>query len=324
MIDFIQKRFTFYTIAGVAGLISAGVMIIFPINLGIDLTGGVLAEFTYNKPVEITTVKEKVESIKAKASYEGKELINNTTAYKVAGSNTFVVEAGFQKVGNLSTKDFEQKKEDFKKALSSEVSAIAPGDIQMIRYTHIGESFGDYIKQTAIATLILLVAFISLYIAWAFRGAVEGVSSFSFAFVTATSLFHTVFVALGCYLLVSHIFSEFKVDTYFITAMLTVLGYSVSDTIVIMDRIRYNLQQKELRKLDFGDLVNASNNETLTRSLFTSLSVVLVLSAMFFFGPETIRGFVLAMLFGTIVGAYSSIAIAAPLLYDLNKKQKRA
>lgn len=104
--------------------------------------------------------------------------------------------------------------------------------------------------------------------------------------------------------------------------MLTVLGYSINDTIVIMDRIRSNLLIPANKKLDFGVLVNNSINDTITRSIFTSLTVVIVLVALYFFGPQAIQGFTLALIFGSVVGTYSSVCIAAPLLYDLKSLSK--
>jgi preprotein translocase SecF subunit len=104
--------------------------------------------------------------------------------------------------------------------------------------------------------------------------------------------------------------------------MLTVLGYSISDTIVVMDRIRFNLKQKINNKLNFSVIVNNSINDVFTRSILTSFTILIVLTAMFFAGPISIKGFVLAMIYGTIFGTYSSIALAAPLLYDINSKRK--
>lgn len=191
----------------------------------------------------------------------------------------------------------------------------------MTRYINVGESFGDYIKKTAYITLALVIFSISLYISYAFRGSIEGFSSFSFASVTAVSLFHDVIIAFGLYVIASYFFPEYKIDTFFITAMLTVLGYSINDTIVVMDRIRSNLRLPENKKKDFAVIINNSVNETMTRSLYTSFTVFIVLVAMFFFGPETIKGFILALIFGTVVGTYSSVAIAAPLLYDISGKK---
>ena len=192
-------------------------------------------------------------------------------------------------------------------------------DITMGQYQNIGESFGGYIKQTAYLTLFIAIVVISCYIAYAFRGSIEGVSSFSFALVTLVSLLHDLVISAGLYLISSFFFPELKVDTFFVTAMLTVLGYSVNDTIVIMDRIRSNLTLPENRKRGIGDLINISVQDTMTRSIYTSTTIIIVLVALFFFGPDSIRGFILALIYGTIVGAYSSITIAATLLYDIDR-----
>ena len=107
--------------------------------------------------------------------------------------------------------------------------------------------------------------------------------------MTAISLVHDVIIAFGLYIIASYFFPEYKIDTFFITAMLTVLGYSINDTIVVMDRIRSNLRLPENKKKDFGVIINNSVNETMTRSLYTSFTVFIVLVAMFFFGPEPIK-----------------------------------
>ena len=104
--------------------------------------------------------------------------------------------------------------------------------------------------------------------------------------------------------------------------MLTVLGYSINDTIVVMDRIRSNLTLGTAKRLGLGEVINNSINDTLTRSIFTSLTIVIVLVALYIFGPQAIHGFALALIFGTLVGTYSSVCLAAPLLYDITKSSK--
>lgn len=189
------------------------------------------------------------------------------------------------------------------------------------QYRNVGASFGDYIKKSGYLTLILAILAISLYIQYAFRGSIPGMASWPFAVVTSLSLAHDVVVAFGFYVVASYFFPEFKIDTFFITAMLTVLGYSINDTIVVMDRIRSNLLHPKTSKGSFGQLIDSSIWDTMRRSIFTTLTVVIVLLAMFFFGPESIKGFTLALIFGTFVGAYSSICIASPLLVDLTGKK---
>lgn len=161
---------------------------------------------------------------------------------------------------------------------------------------------------------------ISLYIQWAFRGSIAGMASWPFAVVTGASLLHDVIVAFGLYVITSFFFPEFKIDTFFLTALLTILGYSINDTIVVMDRIRSNLHEGD-KKISFSGLIDKSIIDTMRRSLFTSSTVFVVLLAMFFFGPDSLKGFTLTLLYGTIVGTYSSVCIASPLLIDITKKK---
>ena len=312
----------FYGFALVLVFISLGAYFVLPLNLGIDMTGWVQAEYDYTGwQVSLDSVKTMVDEVKKDIIYDTTEIVNNTNIYKISGEDKFVVEAWFSRISGISDKDFEGLKTKFKDDITEKLSTLSSVQVTMSRYINVGESFGDYIKKTAYITLLLVIISISLYIAYTFRGSIEGFSSFSFAIVTAVSLFHDVLIAFGFYIIASYFFPEYKIDTFFITAMLTVLGYSINDTIVVMDRIRSNLRLPENKKKDFGVIINNSVNETMTRSIYTSLTIFIVLVAMFFFGPETIKGFILALIFGTIVGAYSSIAIAAPLLYDISGKK---
>ncbi|MDD2891730.1 MAG: protein translocase subunit SecF [Candidatus Gracilibacteria bacterium] len=322
-IDFIKSRFMYYGFALVLIFISLGAYFTLPLNLGIDMTGGAQTEYDYTAgQIDMSTIKDMVSETKKNIMYNETEVINNVNIYKISGENKFVVEAGFSKISGISDKDFEGLKTKFKDEITGKFASLSSVKITMARYINIGESFGDYIKKTAYMTLALVIIAISLYIAYAFRGSIEGFTSFSFASVTAISLFHDLIIAFGLYIIASYFFPEFKIDTFFITAMLTVLGYSINDTIVVMDRIRSNLRLPENKKKDFGTVINNSVNDTMTRSIYTSLTIFIVLVAMFFFGPDSIRGFILALIFGTIVGAYSSIAIAAPLLYDISGKKR--
>jgi preprotein translocase SecF subunit len=319
--DYIKNRSIFYIIGAALMVFSVVAGFVFDLNLGIDMTGGIQAEYGFSNTLDVKkTISPIIEKVQKEVLLEGKEAVSNVTTYKIAGENKFIVEAGFAKATNdEETKKLEALKLDFHTRLDAEFAKLTDNKIGSIRYQNVGETFGDYIKQTAYVTLALVVLCISIYIAWAFRGSIAGVSGFSFALVVALCLLHDVLIAFGFYMMTSHFFPEFKVDTFFITAMLTVLGYSVSDTIVIMDRIRLNLRLSQNKKFDFATLVNNSLTETVTRSLYTSLMVLLVLLAMFFFGPQSIKGFVLALVYGTIFGTYSSIFLAAPFLLDVQK-----
>lgn len=323
-INFINKRFGFYGVAVTTTLIAILSILFLPLNLGIDMTGWVQAEFEHTSNIskaQVEEIKTQVEEIKKTIKYDWKEFINNTLVYQVTWEKKFIVEAWFNKITSANEQKIDELKTQFKTSLQNKLNSIKNNEIKLSKYVNIWESFWEYIKKTAYITIIVTILAISLYISWAFRGSIEWFSSFPFAAVTMVSLFHDVLVALGFYLITSYFLPEFKVDTFFITAMLTVLGYSVSDTIVIMDRIRSNLSQKIAKKLDFWTLINNSINETLKRSIFTSLTVFMTLVAMFIFGPVSIKWFILAMMYGTIFWTYSSIAIAAPLLYDISGKK---
>ena len=318
--DFIGSRSKFYIGSLILAVISLLAWLMLPLHLGIDMTGGIHIEYQYAHDISLADIRAKVDALAKTSTLSGTQIINNTTVYTVSGNKNFVVEVGFHQPTGASEQDFDAAKIKYKDTLTKELDTMSKSDITLTSYQNIGESFGDYIKQTAYLTLIIAVIAISCYIAYAFSGSIEGVTSFSFASVTMASLVHDIVITAGLYLITSFFFPEFKVDTFFITAMLTVLGYSVNDTIVIMDRIRSNLVLPENRKRSIGDLINVSVQDTMTRSLYTSFTIILVLIAMFFFGPDSIRGFILALLYGTVIGAYSSICIAAMLLYDFEQK----
>lgn len=319
--NFVSARMVSYAISALLSVLSIAAYLFLPINLGIDMTGGTQMEYDYKNDINIEAVKTAAEEVRASVNASGSTVINSISAYGIAGEKKFVVEAGFDQDTKLTEPQMEAAKASFKDGVTAKLKAQNQ-DVLLIKYVNVGAAFGDYIKKTAYMTIFLMIFSISLYIAYAFRGSIEGASSFSFAAVTAVSLVHDVLLAFGFYVITSFFFPEFKIDTFFITAMLTVLGYSINDTIVVMDRIRSNLRLPENKKKPFGVLINESINETMTRSLFTSFTVFIVLVALFFFGPLAIKGFILALIYGTVVGTYSSVLIAAPLLLDINGEPK--
>jgi preprotein translocase SecF subunit len=185
------------------------------------------------------------------------------------------------------------------------------------------QSFGDFVIKRAYLNLIVCFIGIAIYLMFAFRKSIEGTSSFAFGAITLITLLHDVIVASGIYIVLWLIFPDLKIDAFFVTAILTILGYSINDTIVILDRIRATYRDrkwndKRSRKQIFEDSIQVS----LRRSLYTSMTLIMVLVSMLFFGPEALRWFVTLMLLGAIVGTYSSICLAAPLLYDINNSRK--
>lgn len=318
MLQVITSRFRYFVISGGLFILSLFAILFFPLNLGIDMTWGTQSEFRYDSyEIDLDNISQIIENQKQLFNEE-KNTINTVSAYKITWEKSFVVEVGF--VGNDNVEQLEQDKVAFRDTIESLFSEL--WDIELSGYTNIGASFWDYIKDTARITLIIAIIAIALYIAYAFSWAVSGISSTTFAIVTIITLFHDVFISTGLYIATSTIFPEFQIDTFFITALLTILGYSINDTIVIFDRIRSNLQAfgGKWKKLD--EIINISVSESLTRSIYTSATLGFVLFCILLFGPESIAGFTLAMIYGTLVGTFSSIFIASPLLYEINKDKE--
>lgn len=189
-------------------------------------------------------------------------------------------------------------------------SALAKKGITELSFDSVGPSVSKSIATNAIAALLAASVAIVLYVAYAFRNAPRPVSPWSFGVMAIIALLHDAFFVLGVFSILGHFFGV-EIDALFVTAILTVIGFSVHDTIVVFDRIRENLRR---RKGSFEDTVNASILETLARSINTSLTVILTLLALFLFGGQSIRIFVLALLIGIASGTYSSIFNASPLL----------
>lgn len=252
MFSFVKNRFLFYTIALVLVLISIILPFATKLNLGIDMTGGIQVEYktsgvTAEKAMEMAR-NTLIDEAKKKLGTEEAKVITDTLVYGISGTENFVIEAGVHEEG-VDPKIVESAKSQFITELQKGFSTIKEGTIEQARYVNVGASFGAYIKKSGYITLTLAIIAISLYIQYAFRGSIAGMASWPFALVTGVSLLHDVVIASGLYILTSIFFPEFKIDTFFITALLTVLGYSINDTIVVMDRIRSNLQDGTQKKL---------------------------------------------------------------------------
>lgn len=200
-------------------------------------------------------------------------------------------------------------------------SLLAQSGINETSFSSVGPAVSRDITRNALLGVGLASIAILLYIAFAFRNTPPPVSPWSFGATAIIALLHDALLLIGVFAILGHFFG-IQVDSLFVTAVLTVIGFSVHDTIVVYDRIRENLRR--LNK-PFEEVVNTSINETLARSLNTSITVILVLLAFYLFGGESIKYFVLALLIGIISGTYSSIFNASPLLVVYNNwKIKRA
>ena len=343
MLNVIKKRSIYLSISAILFIISIIAIKFFPYNLGIDMTGWTQIEYSYKNKIDLEKYKKDVSDITSKIEYGvfdknwqnkiKEKVINDTKVYKISWENKFVVVTWF------NSQIFESDDPKFEKKLKTDLEEIRRNlkinitktlqknnsSVELSKYTNIWKSFWDYIKKTAFITLFVALIAISIYIAIAFSGSISWISSLSFAWVALITLLHDVIISTWLYVYTGSVFADFKIDTFFITALLTILGYSINDTIVVFDRIRENLKifwwrKKNWKKLD--EIINMSVSETLTRSIYTSLTVLIVLISILFLGPESINWFILTMIFWTIVWTYSSIFIASPLLYEINKNKK--
>lgn len=264
----------------------------FGLKLGIDFTGGALLEYKFNRKIDIEELKKEVTN----KNVEVGQIITT-------GNNTYLIR----------TKPIDQNKiNEIKSNLIKKF-----GEIEERRVESVGPVIGKELTQKATTALILAAIAIVLYIAFTFRQVPKPTSSWRFGITAVVALVHDILIVVGIFAILGK-YLGVEVDTLFITALLTVVGFSVHDTIVVFDRIRENLLKNPGRK--FVDVTNISLVQTLSRSLNTSLTVVLVLTALLLFGGETIKWFVVALLIGIISGTYSSIFNATAMLVYWEEK----
>ena len=194
------------------------------------------------------------------------------------------------------------------------------GETEEVSFSNIGPTIGTELRKQSIQAIIAVLLGISLYIAWAFRKVSNPITSWKYGVVTLLTLFHDVSIPTGLLAFLGW-YKGIEIDTNFIVALLVVIGFSVHDTIVVFDRIRERLATKD-KKDDMETIINKSVQETMVRSINTSLTLVLILLAVLFFGPSTLYYFILTILVGTIIGTYSSIFVASPLIYIWRAKEK--
>ena len=280
--NIVGKRKLFYIIS-VAIILAGMVSMLFQgLNLGIDFTSGNKMIVQFEQDVNIA------------------ELRNALTETGLTGSKIQELDDGSYV---LKTSELTQ---DMEEALISALEAKF-GALDVLSSGLIGPSIGAELKKSAAIALTLAVILMLCYITFRFE--------LHFAIAGILALFHDVLTVVA-------VFSIFQleVDSTFIAALLTVFGYSINDKIVVFDRIRENLTK--VRKDELADLVNTSIAQSFTRSMNTSISTLILLLALLFFGGTTTRIFVLAMAIGVVAGTYSSLCIASPIWYDIKMKQK--
>ena len=316
-------------------------------KLGLDFTGGTLMEFKFTK---VPTVEE----LKS-ALVKSQDIVNAVPAQSEKETGTtqetgsVATEAATQPIPPSTSAETEivsaQEKVDFTKAhivpsdnsyivKAQHINAAAHdvlimelkktlGEFEETRFTTVGPTVGDSLRSKAVLAVIIASVMIVLYIAFAFRRVPRYIGKWRFGLTAVVALVHDLIIMIGLYIYLGAIVGV-EIDALFITALLTILGFSVHDTIVVFDRIREKLKFQK-RDESFEDVANQAVNETFARSINTSFSVLLTLSALAILGSESIRYFVISLIIGIISGTYSSIFVATPLLVDwqaLLKKKK--
>ncbi|MFH0805313.1 MAG: protein translocase subunit SecF [Patescibacteria group bacterium] len=285
----IKRRKIYFTISIILLLGSLFSLIVWGLKLGIDFTGGALMEISFTE----------------------ERLSNQEIQDKLIDLNLGKI--NIQPIGNtnvlLRIKEID---EDTHQQILSNL-----GNIKEERFESVGPLIGEELKRKAIWAIGLALLVIILYIAWAFRKVSKPIASWQYGLVAIVALFHDIFITLGFFSLLGY-FREIEIGLPFVAAFLTILGYSVNNSIVIFDRVRENLLKMNWD--DFKEVVNQSINQSLTRCLNTALTTLFVLLAVFFLGGESIKYFSLALIVGIIVGTYSSIFITSSLIIAWYKK----
>lgn len=297
MLNIIGKKNLYFLISLIVivpGLIS---LLLFGLKLSIEFTGGTLMTLSF--PKEVTPkIIESVETV-----FKAEKV--QVATIQSSGKDIIIRAVPID------------NKQDVKLLVGIRKSA---GDVKQESFESTGPTIGAETTKKALYSVLLASLLIVLYIAISFRKVPKPASSLRFGVCAIAALLHDVFVLLGIFSILGHFFGV-EIDSLFITALLTVIGFSVHDTIVVFDRIRENLLR--VSGSPFGTIVNNSILQTIVRSLNTSLTAILVLLTLLFFGGDTVRWFVVALLIGIASGTYSSIFNAAPLLVTWHEWDQR-
>lgn len=288
----VAYRNVFFSITATMVALALGALVVFGLPLGIDFTGGTLVEVSY------TGEKPPIADVQNTFIALGVE----HAQVRTQGDDTYSI-----KMGTIT--------EQVRAALPEALSLSGQYEAVIGRFTEIGPTIGNELRSKALVALGAVLVAIMFFIAFAFRKVSRPISSWAYGTIALVALAHDVIVPLGFFAVLGHFFGA-QADTLFVTAMLTILGFSVHDTIVVFDRVRENLRinHERNRHESFEVIAGKSLNQTFVRSVNTSLTVLVTLLALFFLGPESMQDFALVLLVGIFAGTYSSIALATPLL----------
>ncbi len=296
---FVQKRKIFYAISIVAVLISAASIFTKGFSLGVDFQGGRTYTVRYDKPVDLEAVRTNLDDI-----------FKKTTEVKVFGASNQLRITTTYHIEETSDSADKEVLDKLNQGLSK---VDASNKHEILSSQKVGPSIATDIKSRATSSAIFSIIIVAAYILIRFH-------KWEYSVGAAIATIHDAIILLGLFSILDGIVPfSLDIDQHFVAAILTVIAYSVNDTVVVFDRLREFVSKPNAHNEDLGDVVNHAINSTLSRTIITSLTIVFVLAVLFIFGGEVIRGFSFAILIGVIVGTYSSIILAAPSVYDLRK-----
>lgn len=296
--QFIKKRKVFYGISIIASIIALAAIFTKGFTLGVDFSGGRSYTVAYERAVDLEEVRRNLD-----------ETFALTTEVKTFGSENQVRITTTYHVNETS----DAADAEVLAKLNEGLSKIEGNGYEILSSQKVGPSIATDIKDRAIWSAIFAVLIIAGYILVRFH-------KWQYSIGAAISTIHDTIILLGLFSILDGLVPfSLDIDQHFVAAILTVIAYSVNDTVVVFDRLREYLNRPLAHKEDFGGTVNRAINSTLSRTIITSLTIIFVLAVLFVFGGEVIRGFSFAILIGIIVGTYSSIFLAAPSVYDLRK-----
>lgn len=280
--DIIGKRKIWYAISSLLIIASLFFMVTRGFNMGIDFTGGTIMDLRFEKAVNINDVR---------AVLNEYNLSNSTI--QLSGESSSSTESENVMIRTVDLE--EQERKEVMAGLTDKLGAY-----QVLREEKVGATMGTELIMNAIYATIISWLLIIAYVSYRFE--------FKFGISAVLGLVHNVIIVLGAFAL-----TQRQIDSSFVAALLTIIGYSINDTIVIFDRIRENLKLHFRKNGDIVELVNTSIYQTMTRSIYTVSTVLFATFALYFFGGDTTKDFAFALLVGFFCGAYTSIFIASPL-----------
>jgi len=300
-IPFVKYSKLFLILSGALALASLVLFIVWGVKPSIDFTGGSLFEISF------TTARPSNDEVQKALD----KLKLDNSVIQTTGDKGMIIRTNF-----LSEDEHQNVLKELRADFETKTNKLTESQFETI-----GAAVSQQLKTKAVWAVIFVNLSIILYVAYAFRKVSRPVASWKYGLSAIIAAIHDVLMVVGVFVILSHFFNT-EVDIGFVVALLTVLGYSVNDTIVVYDRIRENLLRRSAGS--FSEMIDVGLNETLMRSINTTLITLIPLLALYLLGGSTIHNFALALLVGIASGAYSSIFVASPLLAYIEKWQKKS